>query len=83
MNTAIKTPLYLATLYLAILLLVGAQPAMAYVGPGLGLGAIGAVLGVGLSILLAILAVFWYPVKRLLGLGKKAKIKSEPSKENE
>lgn len=78
MNTTIKTPLYLA-----ILLLVGAQPAMAYVGPGLGLGAIGAILGVGLSILLAILAVFWYPVKRLLGLGKKAKIKSEPSKENE
>lgn len=83
MNTTIKTPLYLATLYLAILLLVGAQPALAYVGPGLGLGAIGAILGVGLSILLAILAVFWYPVKRLLGLGKKAKIKSEPSKENE
>lgn len=54
-----------------ILLLAGSHPAMAYVGPGLGLGAIGAILGVFLSVLLAAFAVVWYPVKRLLGLGKK------------
>lgn len=78
MNTIIKT-----SLYLAILLLAGAQPAMAYVGPGLGLGAIGAILGVGLSVLLAIFAVVWYPVKRLLGLGKKTKVKPALDKKNE
>ena len=37
----------------------------AYVGPGLGLGALGAVLGVVFSIFLAIFAIFWYPIKRL------------------
>ena len=40
--------------------------AHAYVGPGLGLGALGVVLGIVISIGLAILAVFWYPLKRVL-----------------
>ena len=40
--------------------------AHAYVGPGLGLGALGVALGVLLSIGLAILAVVWYPLKRVL-----------------
>lgn len=39
--------------------------AQAYVGPGLGLGAVGAVLGVALSVILAFFAIFWYPLKRL------------------
>jgi hypothetical protein len=43
-----------------------AAPAQAYVGPGLGLGTLGAVLGFGLSIVLAILALIWYPIKRML-----------------
>lgn len=41
--------------------------AHAYVGPGLGLGALGAILGVIFSIFLAIIGVFWYPIKRLFG----------------
>jgi hypothetical protein len=53
-----------------------AGTAEAYVGPGLGLGAIGAVLGVVLSVLLAIFAVFWYPLKRLIAK-RKATRKSE------
>ncbi len=40
--------------------------AHAYVGPGLGLGALGVALGVLLSIGLAMLAVVWYPLKRVL-----------------
>lgn len=55
------------------LLLAGVQPGLAYVGPGLGLGAIGAIAGVVLSVLLAIFAVVWYPIKRMLGIGKKTK----------
>lgn len=43
-----------------------AGTAQAYVGPGLGLGAIGAILGVVLSVVLALFAIFWYPLKRLL-----------------
>lgn len=47
------------------ILLASAGTAQAYVGPGLGLGAVGAVLGVALSVILALFAVFWYPLKRL------------------
>ena len=46
---------------------------LGYIGPGLGGGIIAVVLGLLLSILLAIVAVFWYPIKRVLGLGSKKK----------
>ena len=46
--------------------------ALAYIGPGVGAGAIGAVLGVIGSIFLAIFAVVWYPVKRMMKGRKKA-----------
>lgn len=39
--------------------------AFAYVGPGLGAGTIGVVIGFLVSILLAVFALFWYPLKRL------------------
>ena len=60
----------IALLVIAILLACPTA-ALAYVGPGLGLGAIGAIAGVVFSIFLAIVAVFWYPIKRLFGIGKK------------
>jgi hypothetical protein len=40
--------------------------AQAYIGPGVGAGAIGAVLGVLASIVLALFAVIYYPVKRMI-----------------
>lgn len=39
--------------------------AAAYVGPGLGLGAIAAFFGAVFAVLLAIVGVVWYPIKRL------------------
>lgn len=51
--------------------------ATAYVGPGLGLGTIGAVLGMLFSVVLAVIGFFWYPLKRLLGIGKKKNKNSE------
>jgi hypothetical protein len=39
--------------------------AHAYVGPGLGLGTIGAVRGTLAAVLLAVFAVLYYPIKRL------------------
>jgi len=47
-----------------------ATPALAYVDPGLGLGAIGVVVGLILSIVLAIFAFVWMPIKRALGRNK-------------
>ena len=40
-------------------------PAFAYMGPGIGLGALGAALGVVASLLLVLISVIWYPLKRL------------------
>lgn len=42
------------------------QTAVAYVGPGAGLTAIGTVLALIGAILLGIFGFIWYPVKRLL-----------------
>jgi len=39
----------------------------AYVGPGLGLGVLGVVLGILFSVILGLLGIFWYPIKRLFG----------------
>ncbi len=47
------------------------NPAMAYIGPGVGAGAIGAVLGVIGSIFLGLFAILWYPIKRVLKRRKK------------
>ncbi len=38
--------------------------AQAYVGPGLGLGAIVVILGILVSLGLAVFALVWYPLKR-------------------
>jgi hypothetical protein len=39
--------------------------AQAYIGPGLGVGAIAAALGVVAAIALAVFAVIYYPIKRM------------------
>ena len=44
--------------------------AQAYVGPGLSAGAIAVVLGVIGSVFLALFALVWYPLKRLMKKGK-------------
>lgn len=53
------------------LLLIFTTQAHAYIGPGLGLGAIGVILGVVGSIFLALFAVFYYPIKRTIKKLKK------------
>ncbi|GAB4535317.1 MAG: hypothetical protein Tsb0014_22220 [Pleurocapsa sp.] len=49
------------------------QPAMAYVGPGAGIAAIGAFLAIVAGIIAAIFGFLWYPIKRLLSKQKRAK----------
>ena len=53
---------------LAALTLLALTPAeaRAYLGPGLGMGAIGVAFGVFGSIVLGMVAVIWYPFKRLI-----------------
>jgi len=49
-------------------ILVFLMPAISfgYVGPGLGAGTVGVVLGAIVSVFLALFAVIWYPIKRLI-----------------
>ena len=49
----------------ALLMLLCPLAAYAYIGPGLGLGTIGVVLGILGAIILAFFAILWYPLKRL------------------
>lgn len=49
-----------------VVLMLTSVGAHAYVGPGLGLGVIGAVLGGVLAVVLAIAGIVWYPIKRLV-----------------
>lgn len=60
--SGLRTGAVAATLALALT----ASPAYAYLGPGLGLGSIGVVFGLIGSILLGIVSVVWYPIKRLV-----------------
>lgn len=51
---------------LTLFILLAPQIAHAYVGPGLGAGTIGVILGIIGSIFIALFAIIWYPLKRLL-----------------
>ena len=54
-------------IYFSLLMLLPVT-AEAYIGPGLGTGVIGVVLGILASIALALMAIVWYPLKRLFKL---------------
>lgn len=58
---------------LVFLMVLNPIYANAYVGPGLGAGTIGMVLGVIGSIFIALFAFLWYPLKRLLQKFKQTK----------
>jgi hypothetical protein len=60
-------------LVLCLLALLPAVPAEAYIGPGLGAGALAVVFGTIASITMGFFAVLWYPAKRLLRRRKAAK----------
>jgi hypothetical protein len=50
---------------LAIALMCYAPIAFAYIGPGLGTGAIVAVLGAIVGVLMLAFGILWYPLKKL------------------
>ncbi|NET42138.1 hypothetical protein [Okeania sp. SIO2B3] len=62
--------LFLASLFIVLII---SQPAMAYVGPGAGLAAIGAFFALLAGILAALFGFLWYPIKRLLRKRKQSK----------
>ncbi len=55
--------------FLALAALLSAampDPALAYMGPGIGLGVIATSLGILGAILLGLVSLLWYPMKRLV-----------------
>ena len=54
------------SLFVGVLITLFATAAHAYIGPGAGAGTIAVVLGVIASIFLALVAIIWYPLKRLI-----------------
>jgi hypothetical protein len=63
----LKVILVKPTVSVFIVILSVPKIIFAYVGPGTGLSAIGALLACLAGIVVAILGFFWYPIKRLLG----------------
>ncbi|HVA13704.1 MAG TPA: hypothetical protein VNF99_10680 [Stellaceae bacterium] len=61
---------------LGLILAFSTGEANAYVGPGAGLSAIGSLVSVISALMLAVAGFVWYPIKRLLRLGKAAATKS-------
>lgn len=57
--------------------------AHAYIGPGVGAGAVAALFGVIGSIFLALFAVLYYPIKRAMKKRKAAAITSDTDTPNE
>ena len=51
---------------LAIFLLTYSSVASAYIGPGLGAGAVTVVLGIVSGLLMLIVGIVWYPLKKLV-----------------
>jgi hypothetical protein len=51
---------------IAFAAIVIADPALAYVGPGAGLTAIGTMVAVIAALVLAVVGFVWYPLKRMM-----------------
>ena len=51
-----------------------ALPSSAYLGPGMGGGAIAATLGIIVAIIASIFGLIWFPLKRLIKKKKKNKV---------
>jgi hypothetical protein len=52
------------TLIVFGLMMAFTQSASAYVGPGMGLGALGVLVGLISTVALAVVGLVWYPLKR-------------------
>jgi len=52
--------------FVLVLLLLAPGSAFAYVGPGAGLGAVGTVIALLVSVALLVVGFVWYPVKRMI-----------------
>ena len=62
-----------------LMLLAASSPAMAYIGPGAGLGAIALTVGLVLGVALLLVGFLWYPLKRMMRKTKTDKTGAQDS----
>jgi hypothetical protein len=58
--------LYKLAVWVCLLLALLTGQAFAYVGPGLGAGALASVLGIFASIVMLTFGAIWYPIKKII-----------------
>ena len=46
------------------------KPALAYIGPGLGLGLVASIIGLFFSVILFVVAIIWFPLRKLFKKNK-------------
>jgi hypothetical protein len=64
--------------FFLLLVCCAPQPAMAYIGPGTGISAVGVFVAVAMGVVLALFGFIWYPMKRLLRACKKRFAANKP-----
>jgi hypothetical protein len=64
-----------------VAVLLWVAPALAYLGPGAGLTAIGAFLALIVGMIVAFVGFIWYPVKRFLRKGKSQSVAASDVRE--
>ena len=60
-----KMKMKIFSLMTALYIMMMPTIASAYIGPGLGVGALASVLGILAGLLMLVIGVVWYPLKRL------------------
>lgn len=68
-------------LMMTIMTLLTVTPALAYVGPGAGLSAIGSFLALAAAVVAAIFGFLWFPIKRMMKGRKQATQNNEDSQQ--
>jgi hypothetical protein len=69
-----KTSSHMAhTILVMLAIFLSPRPAWAYIGPGAGLSAIGAFVGLIAGVIVALFGFIWYPVKRVLRMRRQRK----------
>lgn len=71
------------TLLLCAILALYTTPALAYVGPGAGLTAIGTMIAVIAALVLAVIGFVWYPLKRVMRRKRAARATDDSQKPGE
>lgn len=76
-------PLYQKLLFLTALgtVTLNPAPALAYIGPGAGLGAIAVTIALVMGVMLLAVGLIWYPLKRMLK-GRKAPAQNAPASDS-